>query len=301
MTHSPTLQSGAAAQTNVDQTPPPARNDVLYATHGGVELRGDLYLPSGSGPFPVVVAAPGGGWFVSQKAGLRSWAEYLAQNGIATFAIEYRVAAAERTFPDSACDVLAAVQFVRGSAADLNIDPERIGLLGSSAGAHLTALAALGGDADVFRSRNPAGGHGGVETTVKAFAGIYGVYDLFAHWQHEITEAPFARSRRSESFLGTSPFDDQQIYFDASPMSHIRHARNKTAMFLAYGLADKVVDPQRQSMAFGHALRQAGFAVREYPITDASHFWFSEEQFDEPGSVVAALAPRLLRFLKRSL
>jgi acetyl esterase/lipase len=301
MTGAHTPADGPAQTGSANAQPPLVRSGVIYATHDGVELRGDLYVPSGQGPFPVVVAVPGGGWFISDRTGLQPWAEYLAQNGIATFVIEYRVAAAEKTFPNSACDVLAAIQFVRGSATDLNIDPERIGLLGSSAGAHLGALAALGAESPLFRDRRPSNGHGNVDTKVKAFAGIYGVYDLFAHWQHEITEAPHARARRSESLLGASPFDDRQLYFDASPISYVRHDPNKLAVFLSYGLADRVVDPRQQSEAFGRALRQAGFAVREYPITDAAHFWFSDEPLSDPSSVTWALAPRLLRFLKRSV
>ena len=107
--------------------------------------------------------------------------------------------------------------------------------------------------------------------------------------------------RRSECFLGTAPYADRQLYFDASPISHVRYAANKLAVFLAYGTADQVVNSRSQSEAFLRALRQAGFAVRECPVEGAGHFWFTEESLEEPGSFAGFLAPRLLRFLQRHL
>jgi acetyl esterase/lipase len=288
------------ANLDADRAEVSIQSDVVYAVHDGVELWGDFYRPAGEGPFPMVIAAPGGGWAVCDPRGIRSWGVHLAHHGVAVFIIRYRAAAAEKTFPGAVCDVLAAIQFIRGSAATFNIDPDRIGLLGSSAGAHVTALAALAGDSPLFKDRRPAGGHGAVGVGVKLFAGIYGPYDLFAHWQDEIADFSQASARRSESFLGTSPYMDRQLYFDASPISHVRYAANKLPVFLAYGTADHVVRPS-QSEAFLRALKQAGFWVRECVVVGAGHFWFGDEPIEEPGSHAGFVAPRLVRFLKRHL
>jgi len=289
--HSANIERSAAAVS--------VRADIVYATHDGVELRGDLYVPAGHGPFPVVIAAPGGGWLICDRKSSKRWGIYLAQQGIAVFAIEYRVATAGRMFPQAISDVVSAIQFVRGSAGELDIDPDRIALLGSSAGAHVASLAALA--ASRFSSSQPANGHAAVDPAVKALVGIYGVYDLYAHWQHEIADFANAKDRRSERFLGVAPFADRQLYFDASPLSHVRYAVNKLPVFLAYGTADEVVSPDSQSKPFALALKQAGFMVRAYPVIGAGHFWFSEEPIDEPTSFNGFVAPRLLRFLQGSL
>ena len=122
------------------------RGGVSYATHDGVALAGDLYLPAGAGPFPALVGVHGGGWQAGARNAFQFWGPYLAERGYALFAISYRLAKkGQKMFPQAVNDVLAAVQFVRGSAGELKIDPERIGLFGASAGGHLASLAALGG------------------------------------------------------------------------------------------------------------------------------------------------------------
>ncbi len=94
---------------------------------------------------PALVAVHGGGWVAGARSALQYWGPYLAARGIAVFAISYRLATKTKTFPEAVQDVLAGVQFLRGKASAFGIDPARIGLLGASAGAHLAALAALGG------------------------------------------------------------------------------------------------------------------------------------------------------------
>src|SRR5215470_10369785 len=148
------------------------RPGVTYATHDGVALAGDLYLPAGAGPHPALVAVHGGGWQAGVRGAFQFWGPYLAERGYALFAISYRLAKkGHKTFPQAVNDVLAAVQFVRGNAAGFKIDPERIALFGASAGAHLSALAALGGGNPLFKGAYPQDSHTSVSTKVKALIG----------------------------------------------------------------------------------------------------------------------------------
>src|SRR5499427_10933759 len=117
------------------------RGGVAYATHDGVSLLGDLYLPADAGPFPALVAVHGGGWQAGARSAFQYWGPYLAARGYALFAISYRLAkSGQKTFPHAVQDALAAVQFVRGSAEEFRLDPERIGILGASAGANIGSL-----------------------------------------------------------------------------------------------------------------------------------------------------------------
>src|ERR1700738_2552880 len=125
---------------------------MTCAKPSGVSLAGDLYLPAGPGPFPSLVGVHGGGWQAGGRSTFQYWGPYPAERGYALFAVSYRLAKkGHKMFPQAVQDVLAGVQFVRGNADGFRIDPERIGLFGASAGAHLASLAARGGGGGTLR------------------------------------------------------------------------------------------------------------------------------------------------------
>jgi acetyl esterase/lipase len=273
--------------------------NVTYATHDGVDLQGDLYLPAGPGPHPVIVNVHGGYWRRGSRNTFQHWGPYLAERGYAGFTISYRLTKpAKKTYPEVVYDVRAAVQFMRGEAKQFRLDPKRIALWGNSAGAHLAALVALAGDDPLFAGDYPNDTHAEVSTKVKVLIGVYGIYDLLAQWRHSQIGNP--GDNLVESLLGISPTEDRRIYFEASPISYATKSNNKTAVYLAWGTEDDVVDPRTQSHEFLLALKQAGFAARPCVVHGAPHYWLSDP-IDEPGSHSGFLAPRLLRFLKDQL
>jgi len=275
------------------------RPDLTYATHDGVTLAGDLYLPSGTGPFPALVAVHGGGWIQGARSQFQYWGPYLAERGIALFSISYRFATKDKkTYPQAAQDVMAAVQYVRGEAAALKIDSTRIGLFGASAGAHLSGLAALAANEAPFKGGYPQDKHAAVSTAVKVLVGVYGVYDLYGMWQRYMIGSP--RVNNIEQFLGAAPMDDRRIYFDASPINYATVANNKLAVYLSVGTEDDLVDRATQTDAFLLALKQANFFVRTCVVQGSGHYWASDP-IDEPGSFPAVLAPKLVRFLAEKL
>jgi acetyl esterase/lipase len=272
---------------------------LTYATHDGVALQGDLYLPKSRGNVPALVAVHGGGWQQGARNAFQHWGPWLAARGHALFAVSYRFAKKGRkAFPEAARDVLAAVQHVRGNAPALGIDGARIGLFGASAGAHLAALAALGGRAPAFAGGYPDDPHANVDTAVKVLVGVYGVYDLIEMWQSYQANSPL--DNNIENFIGAAPMADRQRYFDATPTSYATYANNKTAVLLACGTEDDLVDRKAHSEAFLRALKQAGFFARSCVVQGAGHYWLSDP-IDEPGSYTGFFAPRLMRFLAEKL
>jgi acetyl esterase/lipase len=270
---------------------------IAYANHDGVELAGDLYLPKGAKAAPALVAVHGGGWVQGVRTAFQYWGPYLAARGIAMFSISYRLATKSKTYPQAVQDVLAAVQFMRGKAGELGIDPARIGLLGASAGAHLAALAALGGAK--FAGAYPQDAFAKVSTEVKALVGVYGVYDMVAQWTSGQVESP-RDANIVEKFLGVPPAENRQLYFEASPISYATFANNKVSLLLVTGTQDDLVDPAANTYAFQRALKQAGFFVRPCIVHGAPHYWMNDP-IDEPGSYSGFLAPRLMRFLAEKL
>lgn len=274
------------------------RRNVVYATHDGVALSGDYYVPSAPGKFPVVVAVHGGGWQGGSRTAHRFWGPYLASHGIALFTVDYRLSKpGQPTFPQAVHDVRAAIQFVKHNAATLKADPERTALMGESAGAHLTSLVALAGDEPIFAGGYPGDPYAAMSTSVKAVVATYGVYDLAAQWQHDQIARP--RDQIVEKFLGKAPLDDRRLYFDASPLSYATRGANRPAFLLVWGTGDDVAHPS-QSETFMTALKQAGITTRKIAITDAPHFFMSDP-LDDPSSPVHHVAPQVLRFLQGRL
>src|SRR5262249_19092534 len=161
----------------------------------------------------------------------------------------YRLAKkGQKMFPQAVTDVLAGVQFVRGSAAQIKVDPARIGLLGASAGAHLASLAALGGEGPPLKGPYPHATHSALRPQVKALMGVYGVYDLVEMWQRYQLQSP--RENNIENFMGAAPMDDPRRYFDASPINYATFANNRIGVFLSVGTEDDLVNRRAQTDAF---------------------------------------------------
>ena len=275
------------------------RMGLTYATHDGVALAGDLYLPKGAGPFPALVGIHGGGWVQGVRGQFQHWGKYLAEHGVALFAISYRLATAkQKTYPHAVQDALAAVQFVRGNAKDWNVASDRIGIFGHSAGGNIGALAALAGRNTPFANGYSQDQFARETTEVKVFCGVYGVYDLAEMWQKYNAQSPLQNN--IAMFLGKPLVEDRALYFQASPISYAITANNKVAVHLSVGTEDDLVDRRAHTDAFVLALKQAGFFVRTTILQGAPHYWGSDP-IDEPGSFSGFLAPRLIRFLAEKL
>jgi dipeptidyl aminopeptidase/acylaminoacyl peptidase len=121
---------------------------------------------------------------------------------------------------------------------------------------------------------------------------------MVATWTAFQIQAP--RNNIVENFLGASPMENRQLYFDATPISYATFANNKIGVLLATGTRDDLVDPASNTYAFQLALKQAGFFVRPCIVHGAPHYWMNDP-IDELGSYTGFLAPRLLRFLAEKL
>ena len=272
------------------------RANVEYVVHDGVKLSGNFYAPKGLAKAPVVIAVHGGGWQNGTRENWNHAAPYLAKKGIAVLAISYRLGKAG-IYPKEVYDVKSAVQFVRAKAADLSVDPDRIGLMGGSAGGHLVALVGLAHDQFTAEYRNDP--HATTPAHVKAVVAFYGVFDMVAQWQHDQIARP--RDQITEKFLGLSPMQNRRIYFEASPMSYATIGENRPHFLLVHGTEDDVVDPLTQSVPFQVALKQAGIPANRVVIPGAAHGFASDPFESDPNGPMAIALPRVARFLEGGL
>jgi acetyl esterase/lipase len=147
----------------------------VYSPDGAPRRRGDLLIPR-KHEDTIVVLVHGGGESASRKQ-MRSWANFYAEHGYPSFAIDYLLAKATTPSPVYAkpeTDVKAAVQYLRGRADQIGVDPDRIVVQGFAAGGALGAQAEVTPNDAFF---NGAGHYPNVSDAPAAFIGFYGRYD----------------------------------------------------------------------------------------------------------------------------
>src|SRR5262245_6714412 len=229
------------------------RTDVVYAEVAGEPLRFDHYRPLAvTGPAPVVVFVHGGGWMRGDPSQAAGNALHFARRGIATVAISYRLAPAHR-FPAPLDDVRHGLRWIRAHAGALDVDPDRMALLGLSAGAHLAVLAHLTAEVAALASDLPPELRE-VPETVRAVVAHYGPYDLGRR-----------RSEIVDALLGPRVEDAEWTRL-ASPVSHA--ARATVPMLLIHGTGDQVVS-WRESERM-HAALQAEGKTSELLLLDGA-------------------------------
>lgn len=275
------------------------QRDLEYAVHDGVSLKGHLWTPAGAGPHPVLITVHGGGWRVGSADNYQQWGPAIAAHGLAMFSICYRLTLPSNrpVWPQAPNDVRAAVQYIRGMAAEFDLDAERIAMMGDSAGAHLAALVAMAGNSALFAGAYPDDAFAGQSAAVRAVIGNYGVYDMVQQWRHD--QAVRYTDHIVEYFLGCAPSDNRRLYFDASPLSYAIKANNATSFLLTHGTEDDVVD-RIQTDAFHEALKGAGFYTRKLIVQGAGHY-ATQEPFDAPRSYAGYLLPRAVKFLRERM
>ncbi len=274
-----------AVGTTCGQEGGQTKTNVEYAVHDGVSLLGDLYLPGSSGLHPAMVLIHVGGFVRGSKSAFGiTWGPYLAARGYVVFAIDYRLAKPDQpAWPQELLDCKAGLQYLRGNAKALGVDPDRIGVGGESAGGALAALVAVTQDMPRFAGRYPKDAYSAVSTKVKVAVPIYGVYDMMAQQKRSSD----AGNNGEEQFIGGAPNQVPGAFFESSALNYIREAATglrgvaspnagaKIPWFVAWGMEDHVVPPEGQSIVFVQALRDAGATVTAVAVPKTDHYWFS--------------------------
>ncbi len=253
--------------------------DVAYLPEDRTE-KSDLYLPleiPKGKRIPAVVVIHGGGFRLGVKDSPRevNIGENLARHGYVAMSIDYALAAVGKPeWPRILHDCKIAVRWLRVNAKRLQIDPDRIGVIGGSAGGTLASLVAMTLPEDGLDPVEPMGD---VSCAVSCCVDLYGVTDI-GKWR--------------DTVLFNKTFAEApELYRQASPITYVRP--DGVPQLILHGTADDTVAVS-QSADFALELEQAGSPQELIIVPGAVHsFHLEPEQRD--------LRPAVLGFFDRYL
>jgi acetyl esterase/lipase len=233
---------------------PDERLDVVYDERFGEDTLMDVYLPEGDGPHPGVMFIHGGAWIAGDRGEYTQAAKRMSRAGYVAATIEYRLLP-DGAFPKNVQDCFCALAHLRAHAAEYRLDPNRVAVVGYSAGGHLAAMIGLAADDPTLRPDCASGSAGAPNAVVAGSAN----YDLRG------TPPDFWLA---EEYLGGDPDDLPEVYSRASPITHV--GPGKPPFLLVIGTDDMLI-VEEQSHALRVALAAHGNAARVLEVKGGGH------------------------------
>lgn len=225
--------------------------DLTYGIAGGEELKLDLSVPEGTGPFPVCILVHGGGFSQGDKQKQpKHFFAPLSEAGYAWVSINYRLAPKHK-YPGSVEDVETSIRWVKAHANEHRFDPARIVLIGESAGGYLV---------------NKVGTKNSEDTRVAAVVSFYGAADLLFRLKSSNGKPSITFS----NYFGVTEDNEatRKFLVEASPATHVRPGL--PPFLLLHGNKDERV-PYDQSVNFFAKLKAAGVPAEFITIENGGH------------------------------
>jgi acetyl esterase/lipase len=274
------LALGQVAQEKAKRPPfvvPPgvkAEKDIDYVGNGEKRQMLDLYVPEkASEPLPLVVWIHGGAWRAGSKEGCPAIG--LTTHGYAVASINYRLTDAA-SFPAQIEDCRAAIRWLRANASKHNIDPNRIGVWGASAGGHLVAL--LGTSADE-KGWDGVGGNSNVSARVQAVCDYFGPVEFLSYADRPDVSAPDSTISK---LLGGPPKEKMDVAKQASPLTFI--SKDDPPFLIVHGDQDRTVS-LKQSELLTEKLKEAGVEATLLIVKGAGHGQFPGDTDPKPEEI----------------
>lgn len=244
-----------------------AQLNVVYTKVKDWEGKMDIYInPGAAKPTAVVINIHGGGWNKGVKESQTGFSTFF-KAGFAVANIEYRLTG-QATAPAAVEDTRCALIYLIKNAKSLNIDADRIIIMGGSAGGHLALMGGLLANDHRFDGNCP-----GVENVkVAAIIDKYGITDVW-DWGY----GPNIKSRSAKNWLGNYA-NDQKFAASVSPITYV--TKNSPPVFIVHGDADPTV-PYQQSVDLHKKLVEAGVKTEFITVQGGLHGKFEKEKNSE--------------------
>jgi acetyl esterase/lipase len=184
--------------------------NIEYSNPDDQHLQLNMARPKeGTGPFPAVICIHGGGFRAGTRESFNGLCLQLAERGYVAVTVSYRLAP-KYQFPAAVYDVKAAVRWMRANAEKYQIDPDRIGTTGGSAGGHLAQF--LGVTSGV-RKFEGDGGNAEYSSSVKCVVNFYGPSDFTKSYDASVDAKDVL-----PLFLGGNLQQERHRHIESSPL-----------------------------------------------------------------------------------
>lgn len=245
-----------------------ARLDVEYMRVGDWSGRMDLYLPpKAKGPSPVVINIHGGGWNHGTKESQRGFSTFF-KLGFAVANVEYRLTP-QATSPAAIEDVRCSLIYLVKNSKELNIDVDKVVMMGGSAGGHLALMAGLLQNDNRFDTNCALK----KQFTIAAIIDKYGPADL----------SSLLGGRSVRDWLGVKAGDAKFVQ-SVSPINYVTKSSPPT--FIIHGDADPTV-PYQQSVELQKKFQSAGVKTVFMTVPAGAHGKFAKEKNSEINRAIA--------------
>jgi acetyl esterase/lipase len=243
------------------------QKSVSYAADSNPFHLMNVYLPVGEGPFPALIYIHAGGWAKGSRINYNTTASFYARRGIAGFSIDYTLTQNKTAWPQNIQDVIRAIRFIRQNAHLYNIDPTKIGVMGSSAGGHLASLAGVLSGNEPFLAG--ASGNPQVSSRVSLVVDNCGPTDLQFIGATGPTMRMFTIYNITRNLFDNVTYDQNpNLWTQASPATYV--SSSDPIFYIAHGTNDTVV-PIEISESFNSKLQAAGVETHFLSIQDGNH------------------------------
>lgn len=254
--------------------------DVIYSTAQGIELKMQIIKPWDSGTsgelvkYPLIVFVQGSAWtFPDVYYEIPQLAQF-AREGYVVATLTHRNCLEGHPFPAFLQDVKAGIRFLRKHAKEYHIDPDRVGIWGTSSGGNTALLVGLTGDDAQYKTEE----YMVYSDSVKIVVDCFGPTDLsYAIQDFNLIEDE-GMKRIFEGLRGEDTKENVEKLQEINPVNHVQGGKDYPPFLILQGNKDALVD-YSQSEVMYHKLLDAGVDASMICVEGAPHegaFWSDE-------------------------
>jgi acetyl esterase/lipase len=258
---------------------PQVHRGLAYAEPKNERQQLDVYAPTEGKKLPVVVWIHGGGWQAGDKSDVQKKPRAFADRGFVFVSVNYRLLP-KATIKQMAQDVAKAIRWIHDHARDYGGDPDRILVMGHSAGAQLAALVCT--DERYLKAEG------------LSFAVIKGCVPVDGDTYDVPMQIRTVEKRRADIYR--IKFGDEKMQKELSPVTHVAGGKH-IPPFLILHVADHP-ETRAQSQRLAKALQAAGVPARAYPAAGKNHTTINADlglSGDRPTQAVFAFLAEVLK------